>query len=38
LRRRLANEQKVQAARAKLKRVVEMLTRLVKAMNARRAA
>jgi four helix bundle protein len=38
LRRRLANEQKVQAARNKLKRVVEMLTRLIKSMNARRAA
>ena len=38
LRRRLANEQKVQAARAKLKRVVERLTRLIKSMNARRAA
>ena len=38
LRRRLANEQKVQAARTKLKRVVEMLTRLIKSMNARRAA
>ncbi len=38
LRRRLANEQKVQAARAKLKRVVKMLTRLIKSMNARRAA
>jgi four helix bundle protein len=38
LRRRLADEQKIETARAKLKRVVEMLTRLIKAMKARRAA
>jgi len=38
LRRQLADADKIHAARATLKRVVEMLTRLIKSMNARRVA